>query len=1273
MKTKFYLSLIGLWLGSNLYVNAQTVTVNDSDFKTYLLSRVDIGGGGNEDGEIQTSEALNLTQLFYQNESLTDPTGLEAFTNLTELYLNNTVLGSTIDLSDLTKMETLDVTNTGISSLDVSALSALVSLSIGNNASLQSLDVSNLGLLRILQANNSGLTALDLSNNSAIEQLRVIGNDLVSLNLRNGANATFTTMRATNNGQLECIAVDDPAVSAGYADWVIDASASYAVTCEPLVEFGDSGLEAYLTPIVDHPGNGGNNNGVIEIAEAEAFAGSINYNNKGLTDVTGLQNFISVVSLNLSGNSFSNLDLSDLVSLITLNLSNCGLASLTLPDAPIENLYLSNNSFENLVVSGYSTLEQLWANGNNLETLNASNNPAMTRLSINANSFVNWSDIDISGSTAVTLLEVQANPLLESIDVSSLSGLTQLYAGATAISGIDLSTNTQLTTVNLATTTLGSLNHINLKNGNNHLLTTFNASNNANLDCILVDNVDESTGYAGWQKPATARYTLGCGPLLVSTYPSDGTTDFPILSEIRLTFSEPIQIAESLTTGAFRIQPGSSIYYDMSNENTLEVKDGNTLIVRPFLLNNTPRIDHEGDYYMTMASGVVLDLDGNEFPGWSDAETYNFTTESEAESIAQYEAFGPAHNEIGVSTLLEEMTIEIDDLSAVNGGTLRLFEGSSTLIKEWDLSMAEDFEIDGDLLKLFNLPELAANKLHWVQLIGHRRTWGYTYGSLVKSTGEHLQTWANDRIWQFTTGSGPTVTVNDAGLEGYLRGLVDTNNGGNSDGKIQVSEAESFTGSISYFNKGLTDPTGIGAFVNVTYVALHGNNISSIDLGNLNDLTTLVLSDNEGLQDLNLGENTVMRSLYLQNVDLESIDLSGFITLTDFRIGSPEITEIDLSENILLENLFLVDCPQLNSLTFTSLSHVEQLGIDNINVSSIDFTGFTSLNVFNLEDTPIEVIDISKCGELDEVLVASNAELRTLKVDNGANEAISDFEVSGSPNLTCIQVNDVAYANSNWSIEEGMAFSSDCRSEQVITFTELTDMTFGDGPFELSASSDSGLDVTFSIVSGPISLSENMVSITGAGLAVIAANQAGSIEYTAAEEVTRTFEIRKADQIITVKDIEDKHATDDAFEIVATVDSGLDLDYSIEGPASIDGESVILNGEAGTVIVTVSQEGNENYNSASKNVSFDVLEVLSVDNQTLEFQIYPNPVTTWLRIKGWSDLKSKIQIINIQGKVMLEMALTQNIISTHDLQDGVYVVRLISNNNSATTTLLIQR
>ncbi|MFL6334264.1 MAG: Ig-like domain repeat protein [Pyrinomonadaceae bacterium] len=85
----------------------------------------------------------------------------------------------------------------------------------------------------------------------------------------------------------------------------------------------------------------------------------------------------------------------------------------------------------------------------------------------------------------------------------------------------------------------------------------------------------------------------------------------------------------------------------------------------------------------------------------------------------------------------------------------------------------------------------------------------------------------------------------------------------------------------------------------------------------------------------------------------------------------------------------------------------------------------------------------------------------------------------------------------------------DSKRTQAISFDTLGDKTYGDADFQLTATSTSGLTVSYS-TSGNCTVTGDMVHLTGAGSCTITAMQAGDSTYNAAANVPRSFNIAKA-------------------------------------------------------------------------------------------------------------------------------------------------------------------
>jgi len=85
---------------------------------------------------------------------------------------------------------------------------------------------------------------------------------------------------------------------------------------------------------------------------------------------------------------------------------------------------------------------------------------------------------------------------------------------------------------------------------------------------------------------------------------------------------------------------------------------------------------------------------------------------------------------------------------------------------------------------------------------------------------------------------------------------------------------------------------------------------------------------------------------------------------------------------------------------------------------------------------------------------------------------------------------------------------------QTITFGPLSGVNYGAPPFSLNASASSGLPITFSIISGPATISGSNLTVTGAGTVTVAAAQPGGADYLAATSVNQSFVVTQAVLIV---------------------------------------------------------------------------------------------------------------------------------------------------------------
>ncbi len=164
------------------------------------------------------------------------------------------------------------------------------------------------------------------------------------------------------------------------------------------------------------------------------------------------------------------------------------------------------------------------------------------------------------------------------------------------------------------------------------------------------------------------------------------------------------------------------------------------------------------------------------------------------------------------------------------------------------------------------------------------------------------------------------------------------------------------------------------------------------------------------------------------------------------------------------------------------------------------------------------------------------------------------------------------------------------KGNQTISFAALTPKTYGNAPFNLTATASSGLAITY--VSSDTTVAKvtgNTVTIIGGGNTNITASQTGNADFNAAADVTQNLVVNKANQTIAFGPLANKLTTDPASVLGATASSGLIISYQSSNPlvAVVSNDTLYITGP-GTTTITASQPGNNNFNAAA-NVSQSLL------------------------------------------------------------------------------------
>lgn len=193
----------------------------------------------------------------------------------------------------------------------------------------------------------------------------------------------------------------------------------------------------------------------------------------------------------------------------------------------------------------------------------------------------------------------------------------------------------------------------------------------------------------------------------------------------------------------------------------------------------------------------------------------------------------------------------------------------------------------------------------------------------------------------------------------------------------------------------------------------------------------------------------------------------------------------------------------------------------------------------------------------------------------------TDATASSDAGVYDIEVGDGS--DNNYSFEYVNGTLTIEKANQEITFSPISDVDLAQtSQRTLIASSNSGLDVEFSLLRGIGTIEDDKVIIEQTGVFEVIAIQTGNVNYNAAPEVTRTFLVtnsNKTNQTITFEAIADAQYGD-VIELTATASSGMSVNFEVlSGAAILSGNTLTLTG-LGTYEIEATQDGDNEFNPA---------------------------------------------------------------------------------------------
>ncbi|SDR92477.1 Por secretion system C-terminal sorting domain-containing protein [Polaribacter sp. KT25b] len=460
------------------FTYSQRTYMPDDVFEAHMIRL----GYDNVLDDYVSTNAINQIKTLNLGGDIVDPTGIEDFIALEKLVLDHNKI-KTIDVSKNTKLEYLDLGSNELTSINVSTLINLETLYLGGNM-LTSINISQnnelikLGLsanklksinleynkkLERLALSENLFTSIDVSSNTKLTYLYANDNkDLYSLNMSNlKYNEISSLSNIRNCPNLYCVTVTD--VAAAFDKFKVeqqrDSHTGFSLNCTETTSIPDANFEQYL---INLGYDSGEIDGKVITGNLSAI-NSLNIKSKGISNLSGIEDFINLVELNAANNQISTIDLSK-------NLL-------------LENLFIANNQ---------------------LQTIDLSNNLQLKNIDVGENDL---SNLDVHLLVDLVTLYCDQNQLTV-INLFSNKELLVLIANENQLKTVDIRENDNLFLIDVENNLLESLT---IKNGSNTKITTFKAKGNLNLTCIEVDDISFSN--TNWtDKDTVANYSTNCAP-----------------------------------------------------------------------------------------------------------------------------------------------------------------------------------------------------------------------------------------------------------------------------------------------------------------------------------------------------------------------------------------------------------------------------------------------------------------------------------------------------------------------------------------------------------------------------------------------------------------------------------------------------------------------------------------------------------------------------------------------------------------------------------------
>lgn len=1032
----------------------EKIIINDANCTSLTIGAntvlTELNASNNKLTALDISSYTNLEIVDFSKNYNLNVTNFSTLTNLKSLNCSDTGLNS-IDLSNNTLLETLTMNNMSGFDVDLSSNTALTSFSVRE---------SDLSSLNIKNGNNANITYFDAEQNSIT---------LGCIQVDDASAAYLSTWKkdATVVFNNDCVWTNVP--DDNFENYLETHDATGAVVLVGAATSMGNGIadDNYVTTakIKDVIALKVSDLSISDLTGIEDFVAlqDLNCYNNSLLSIDVSKN-IALEKLNLNRNSLTSINVSKNILLTDLHLTKNTLTSIDVSqNTALITFGCSQNQLNGLNVTNNKALKNLYCYTNPLGSLDVTQNVVLENLDCVASQLTS---LDVSKNPELQVLQAYDN-LLTSLDLSINTKLIELYVEYNQLTSLDISKNVVLEDLSCYS---NQLTYLNIRNGNNTILNTgnFDITKNSGLTCVAVDNPTYATATFA-KKDAQTNFTTFC---TTTNIPDD---NFEAYLETHNSIGGVVPVGDSTSmgngiandnfVGTEQIKNIKSI--NISNQGITDFTGIEAFIGLEVLRafgNTISSLDLSANVNLTVVdcsnmgltsidvSGLTalktLELNGNQFL------TIDVSSNLSLENLRlinnQLSSINLATNtglkdiriqdnnltsiELNANTLLRYVSCADNDLTNLNvqnnigleslscGGNSLTTININTLSNLTDLDIKntptltsldlsnnlnlEDINVSDNTL-LTSLDLTSATKLVEV----YANNTGITALDFSKSTSlYYVECQNNNALSSLSFKNGNASDIDDVLITGNPNLSC-----------IQVDDS-----AASYLTSWSKDASAnFAEYCQVTYVP--NDNFEALlearGFGNgvqdnyiYTDLiaaeTTLIIQDNDITDLTGIEDFTALEILLCRRSKVATVNLSKNTKLRLLNLVSNALTGIDLTNNILLEQVLLNDNTALGTVDVSTLAALTTLNVSNTGISSINVANNPLIGVLALNDNEFTTLDVSSYSSIVQVLITNN-KLTSLNVANGNNSNFTWFDASGNPDLSCIQVDDV---NGNFGV-----------------------------------------------------------------------------------------------------------------------------------------------------------------------------------------------------------------------------------------------------------------